>query len=101
MEWRQENGWGRSTGQSRKDETPKNGRSSNNFKKCPKGNSRNLRGGGPKSSQGKDGKGWSDSSQQKINQYFKGIGAIKEGESHGNSANPFIPNEEYMSSVPN
>ena len=74
-EWRQNDGCDRS----KKVETPKNGRTLNYSKKCPKRSSQKLRGGGPKSSQGKDG--WSDSSQRKIDEYF---GAIKE-ESHGNS----------------
>ena len=85
MEWRQGSGTGRSIGLGGRGKTPKDGKGSTNSKKCPKGNSRNLRrGGGPKSEREKDGKG----SQKKINQFF-----MKKGESHGSSTNLYIQTE--------
>ena len=74
-------------------EVPKNGHLSANLKKCLKGSSNKTKFmkmvGGPKSFSGKDGKGgrWeTDSSQKKIDFYFKGIGATSGRESHGNSS---------------
>ena len=73
-------------------EVPRNGRLSANLKKCLKGSSSKNKTkfmkmvGGPKSFSGKDGKGrWeTDSSQKKIDSYFKGIGATSGRDSHGN-----------------